>query len=131
MRDAIRNLRAETDAAFADLSGQIKYECPSGDMYAAWARLERAVEAERAIMKPDLSTLARGIRMYFEHRNIPAEGLTVIIQVPAAGAAARIDHAVADEAAELIGTQHYPTLGARTFEIEGVKFLIAAPHGDE
>ena|SRR4249920_3001220 len=125
----VRNLRAETDAAFADLSEQIRYECPSGDMYAAWARLERAVEAERAIMKPDLRTLAHEIRMYFEHRNIPAEGLTVIIQVPAAGAAARLDHAVAEEAAELLGSAQHPM--TRIFEIEGVKFLIAAPHGDE
>jgi hypothetical protein len=67
--------------------------------------------------------------MYFEHRNIPAEGLTVIIQVPTASAAARIDHAIASEATELTGTAPQPIVN-RTFEIEGVRFLIAAPHGD-
>jgi hypothetical protein len=79
-------------------------------------------------MKPDLRTLAHEIRMYFEHRGIPADGLTVMIQVPTAGAAVRIDHAIADEAAELIGTAQQPIVN-RTFEIEGVRFLIAAPHG--
>jgi hypothetical protein len=82
-------------------------------------------------MKPNLQTLAHQIRMYFGDRNIPVEGLTVILQVPTASAAAKLDHAIADEAQPMkLLWAAQPSTNTRIFEIEGVKFLIVGPHGD-
>ena len=77
-------------------------------------------------MKPNLRTIAHEIKMYFGDRNIPTEGLTVILQVPTASAAAQIDYAIADELTEMVGTAQPPT-PTRIFEIEGIKFLIVGP----